>query len=155
MLGQGNDLLLPQKKSAIFRSGRKNRLGRYGENLAVKHLLKRGYYIWKRNWAVRSGEIDIIAIQEHTLVFVEVKTRLKDVAPTFDPFDAVDNNKIKHIQKVSESFLEKYHAKLRYRRINQIRFDIIGVIVSSKLNDFWLRKESLIHYENAFQVEYK
>lgn len=150
MLGQENDLF--QKKSAIFRSGRKNRIGRYGENLAIKYLLKHNYYIWKRNWAIRSGELDIIAIQEHTLVFVEVKTRLKEVAENFNPFDAVDNKKIKHIQIVSESFLEKYQAQLRYRRVNKVRFDIIGVIVTSKLNDFWLKKEDIIHYQNAFQV---
>ena len=50
-------------------------LGRRGEEAAVRLLLAKGYTILARNWRVRSGELDIVARDGRTLVFVEVKTR--------------------------------------------------------------------------------
>lgn len=49
--------------------------GRFGEDLAASYLKKQGYRIVERNFQTRSGEIDIVAIVDETLVFVEVKTR--------------------------------------------------------------------------------
>lgn len=51
-------------------------LGRLGEQLAVEHLLARGYDLVARNWrAGRLGEVDVIARDHDCLVFVEVRTR--------------------------------------------------------------------------------
>lgn len=50
-------------------------LGRRGEEAAVRLLLAKGYTILARNWRIRSGELDIVARDGRTLVFVEVKTR--------------------------------------------------------------------------------
>src|SRR3990167_6959320 len=49
--------------------------GRLGENMAAEYLRTNGYHILRRNYHVRGGEIDIIAKQNQTLVFIEVKTR--------------------------------------------------------------------------------
>jgi putative endonuclease len=49
-------------------------LGREGEELAVRHLLRKGYRILKRNFHTRRGEIDIVARHGDQIVFVEVKT---------------------------------------------------------------------------------
>ena len=49
-------------------------LGRRGEDAAVRLLLAKGYSILARNWRVRSGELDIVARDGRTIVFVEVKT---------------------------------------------------------------------------------
>ena len=49
-------------------------LGRRGEETAVRLLLAEGYTILARNWRVRSGELDIVARDGETIVFVEVKT---------------------------------------------------------------------------------
>ena len=56
-------------------SGRRQRVGRSGEELAVEHLRKSGYRIIERNYRTRQAEIDIIARHKGVMVFVEVKTR--------------------------------------------------------------------------------
>jgi putative endonuclease len=50
-------------------------LGRSGEDRAAKHLASRGYTILERNYTAPQGELDLIALDGDTLVFVEVKTR--------------------------------------------------------------------------------
>ncbi len=52
--------------------------GKEGESIAVRHLLKNGYQILAQNYRTRYGEIDIIAKEGNTLVFVEVKARRSD-----------------------------------------------------------------------------
>jgi putative endonuclease len=49
-------------------------LGRRGEQLAVEHLVQKGYHILTRNFHTRRGEIDIVARQDDQIIFVEVKT---------------------------------------------------------------------------------
>jgi putative endonuclease len=56
-------------------SERRQRVGRRGEAIAAAHLTERGYRILEQNYRNRLGEIDIIARERRTLVFVEVKTR--------------------------------------------------------------------------------
>ncbi|MBI2858943.1 MAG: YraN family protein [Chloroflexi bacterium] len=53
----------------------RKKLGSLGEQLAAKHLKKNGYRIIERNYHCREGEIDIVARQKNTLVFVEVRTK--------------------------------------------------------------------------------
>lgn len=53
----------------------RRRLGQWGETVAALHLESAGYAIIERNWRCRSGEIDLVARDGETVVFVEVKTR--------------------------------------------------------------------------------
>jgi putative endonuclease len=57
------------------RTGGRQRLGRWGENVAAIHLEAAGYAILARNWRGAGGEIDLVARDGETIVFVEVKTR--------------------------------------------------------------------------------
>lgn len=57
-------------------------LGKHGETLAAEHLQHNGYTILHKNWSCRSGEIDLIAEENQTLVFVEVKTRRAQTTET-------------------------------------------------------------------------
>jgi putative endonuclease len=63
------------------RDGRR-RLGAFGERLAAAHLTAKGYRIRARNYRCREGEIDIVAQDGETLVFVEVRTRRGDALGT-------------------------------------------------------------------------
>ena len=56
----------------------RRRLGAFGERLAAAHLEAKGYRIRARNYRCREGEIDIVAQDGQTLVFVEVRTRRGD-----------------------------------------------------------------------------
>jgi putative endonuclease len=49
--------------------------GNYGETLACEYLRSRGYKIIERNYRIRGGEIDIVAMDKEYLVFIEVKAR--------------------------------------------------------------------------------
>jgi len=56
----------------------RRRLGAFGERLAAAHLEAKGYRILARNYRCREGEIDVVAQDGETLVFVEVRTRRGD-----------------------------------------------------------------------------
>jgi putative endonuclease len=98
-------------------------LGALGEQLAVEHLRALGLRILARNWRCRYGELDVIAADgEHTLVFVEVKTR------TGDRFggvaQAVTPQKMRRIRRLAGVWLAGQD-----NRWAQIRIDVIGVRV--------------------------
>ncbi len=89
---------------------RKKSLGNLGENLAAKHLHKKGYTILERNFRSKFGEIDIIALNpskdskqnSQTLVFVEVKTRWSQKFGS--PEEAITPGKIKRIIKAGQYY---------------------------------------------------
>ena len=56
-------------------SQRRKQLGRWGEDVARKHLEERGYSILDTNYRSDYGEVDIVALEGNAVVFVEVKTR--------------------------------------------------------------------------------
>lgn len=92
----------------------KKQFGDFGERLAERHLQEKGYTILARNFRSRFGELDLIAQDKDTLVFVEVKTRVNTKYGL--PEEAVTWWKLKHIQKTAEYYcmLNKIkHAKMR------------------------------------------
>jgi putative endonuclease len=122
-------------------------LGERGERLAVEHLAANGYRIILTNFKVPigrnskdvavTGEIDIVALDENTLCFVEVKTRRSD---EFAPVEAaVDLRKQRQITRT---------AKM-YRRLFNVwdmphRYDVVTVLMLKDteptiaiLKDFW------------------
>lgn len=95
-------------------------LGRKGEDLAVAHLEKLQYKILARNYQCAVGEMDIIARDRDTLVFIEVKTRsTKDFG---GPAAAVTGRKQRQLSKVALSYLNQ--KKLRDV---PARFDVVTV----------------------------
>ena len=101
---------------------KKQNLGKYGEDIAVKYLKNRHYIILERNFRSKQGEIDIIAKDNNELIFIEVKTRRNLKYGT--PAEAVDNKKIQHIYNTANLYL-----KLKNVRNIIIRFDIIEVYI--------------------------
>ena len=97
-------------------------LGKTGENEAVKYLEKQGYTIIERNFLCRQGEIDIIAMGEDYLVFVEIKSRTSKEFGL--PSESVTQRKIKHMLKAIQYYLYKRHLENA-----NIRIDVIEVYV--------------------------
>ena len=95
-------------------------LGARGEALAVKHLKRLGYRIVEQNYRVRAGEIDIIAEQDGTLVFIEVKTRTDTLFGP--PFEAITASKKVSLSKVALEYMSRHNCHDR-----PARFDVIGV----------------------------
>jgi putative endonuclease len=100
------------------------RLGQRGEILAVEYLEKLGYRIYARNYRTKIGEIDIIAFDESTLVFCEVKTR--NSTSYGQPFEAVTHKKQMTIQNIAEYFIAVNEVKLK--GISESRFDVISIL---------------------------
>lgn len=94
-----------------------------GEDAACEYLVKKGYKILERNFRKGYGEIDIIALQNKTLVFVEVKSRTNESYGT--PFDAISPSKMNQIKKCAEFYKYILHPELP----DDIRIDAIGVII--------------------------
>lgn len=85
-------------------------LGKEGEKKAVKYLKKNGYKIVKTNFHSRFGEIDIIAKDEKTLHFIEVKT-----SKNYDPIDRITPKKYEKILKTIDYFLYTNPIDLDYQ----------------------------------------
>ena len=88
---------------------RQKSLGNLGENLALRHLRNNGYQILTRNFFSKFGEIDIIALQNKELVFIEVKTRFSQAFGL--PEEAITPWKVKKIIKAGEYF-KNFHPEL-------------------------------------------
>ncbi|RJR15595.1 MAG: YraN family protein [Nitrospiraceae bacterium] len=95
------------------------KLGEKGDGLAAAYLRKKGYKIITQNFKTRIGEIDIIAMEEDTLVFVEVKTR--ESIAYGKPFEAVDYFKKRKIANTAMLYLKKLNE------IPPCRFDVVSI----------------------------
>lgn len=101
----------------------KSTLGKAGENLAVIHLKNSGYDILDRNVRTPYSEVDIIAIEKDTLVFVEVKTRSNKKYGY--PVEAIGKKKIIRLKNAIKHYSEK-HKELP----KLLRIDAVSIIVS-------------------------
>ncbi|MBW6431895.1 YraN family protein [Patescibacteria group bacterium] len=81
------------------------KIGDLGEEGAVRYLKKKGFEIVERNFRTRFGEIDIIAIDEDMLVFVEVKVKRDEKFG--DPGEMIDSRKIEKIKRTANYFLQE------------------------------------------------
>lgn len=83
-----------------------NRIGKIGEDMAVALLMNKGYRILDRNFHCRYGEIDIIALTQRTVVFIEVKTR---TSTTFgSPVESITRHKLKAIASTAYVYRESH-----------------------------------------------
>ncbi len=98
--------------------------GVIGEKLAAVFLLKNGYFILKRNFRSKLGEIDIIAKKNSTIHFVEVKTRIGVQKGL--PHDSVDSNKIRHIVRMLQLYV-KEEALANYKQ----SLDVISIVLNN------------------------
>ncbi len=117
----------------------RRRLGQLGEDLAAQHLERMGYRIAVRNHRTRHGELDIVAADGTTLVFVEVKTRR---AGPGAPFDALHDRKRGQVRRMAAEYLACVGDRPRGR---ELRFDAIGVTI-----DAHGALVALEHLEGAF-----
>ena len=99
----------------------KRTLGQRGEAAAARFLRRRGYKIIAQGDRLKQlNELDIVAVQGKTIVFVEVKTRSS--ADEGHPAEAVDADKQRRLTKLAVTFLKR-HRLLEY----PARFDVIAI----------------------------
>jgi putative endonuclease len=116
MLSWLKSRLKPESQGSASRTA----LGEGGENVAARHLRGLGYRIIERNFRCELGEVDIIARDGKTLVFVEVKTREED-----DPMpeEQVNSAKQHQITKAAKIYLSRFGSPQP-----PARFDVIGIV---------------------------
>ncbi len=115
-------------------------LGRKGEELALRFLKRHGYKIIERNYVCKMGEMDIIAQEKDTLVFVEVKTRTSmDFGP---PQLAVNSTKQMQLSKVALNFLKEKGCE-----DVKARFDVLAIVLRHTGEEIELIKD-------AFDLQY-
>jgi putative endonuclease len=104
---------------------RRQRLGRTAEDLVAAKLVAAHWEILERNARTRYGELDIVALDGRTLVFVEVKAGRTDSAYGPErPVLSVDWRKQQRIRRLATAWLGENRGAIRY---DAIRFDAIGV----------------------------
>jgi len=114
-----------------------NKIGRIGEELAVKYLKNKNYYIIEQNYYNKFGEIDIIAEKDNYTVFIEVKTRSSE---DFMPLEeTIYFSKIEHLRNSALYYFSKNN--LIY---TSIRFDLIAL----KINIQRKKIEKIKHFKN-------
>jgi putative endonuclease len=105
----------------------RQRLGGRAEELAARHLRRRGWRLLARNVRTRYGEIDLIALDRGALVFVEVKAgRAGRLGGPGRPVLAVGPVKQRRLRSLARAWL----VEARVPRYREIRFDVIGVTVA-------------------------
>lgn len=112
-------------------------LAQEGENLAASFLERQGYAIVARNARTRWGEVDVVAKDGDTWVFVEVKTRRSERFGY--GAEAVTFHKQRHIIRMAQILLARYQAWE-----SAVRFDVVEVTVRSGC------EPALRHLPNAF-----
>ena len=113
-------------------------LGQRGEDFAARYLKRLGYHIVGRQVDLRVGELDIVAVDGRTVVFVEVKTRTSDAAGS--PAEAVDDLRQERMTRAALAYL-KSHGLLEY----PARFDVIALLWPDGA-----RAPTVEHIQNAF-----
>jgi len=119
---------------------RRQIFGRESESNAVKHLKKQGYKILEQNYRTKLGEIDIIAKDKKTLVFVEVKARSSDRYG--NPKWAITPKKKRQMSKVA-----LYYLKITKQTNVKARFDVVTI---RSLDS----KPQIDVIKNAFELAY-
>ena len=112
-------------------------LGRIGEDLACDHLRRKGYEIVARGFRLFRGEIDIIARDGGTLVFVEVKARADEEFGR--PEEAVTPSKQRQVRRIAQGYLVEHP-----RGQAGCRFDVVSVLYRGP-DDV-----RLVHFIDAF-----
>jgi putative endonuclease len=113
-------------------------LGQRGENVAARFLKRKGYHILARHVDSPLGELDIVAVDGRTIVFVEVKTRSSTDAG--HPSEAIDARKQHRMTQSALAYL-KVHGLLKYAA----RFDVVAITWPENS-----RRPLIEHFENAF-----
>ncbi len=113
-------------------------LGSEGESLAIQFLRKKGYVIIAHNYKTRIGEIDIIAKDGETIVFVEVKARSNDMFGS--PHESVNTTKRRKLKNLGLLYLKKQKQEV------PARFDVISITCLKN------GQKEIHHIMDAFEV---
>lgn len=107
-------------------------LGRVGEQLAKYYLEELGFHILEKNWRHQLGELDIIALDDQTVVAVEVKTR--SGVGYGHPFESITTDKVRRLRRLLVAWVRQAvqgdtQINGRAFRYDALRVDAIGIVL--------------------------
>lgn len=104
--------------------------GKFGEDIAADYLEGKGFTILARNWRSGHYELDIVAVDDEGIHFVEVRTRIN---PEILPQETVNSAKQRKVVEAAKRFLREE----AYRRFSDFEafFDVVGVTLSNDGTD--------------------
>jgi putative endonuclease len=111
-------------------------LGFRGEDLAVKYLKKKGFKVIERNYRCQCGEIDLIAREKNTLVFIEIKARSSSDFGL--PQEAVGRFKQRKMIEAARTFMAERHVTEDI----PARFDVVAIRLTPSGPDIELIKDA-------------
>ena len=117
-------------------------LGSRGEQEAANYLIRKGYKVPIKNWKIPYGEIDLIAIHQDKLVFIEVKSRFDSDLARRHIFDNISQRKKYKLRTLASIFTENHWKgcnKPKYR------IDVIGVLFDKQTD----RLKKITHLEGV------
>jgi len=94
---------------------KKDGVGRYGERVALRHVVSRGWQVLDTNWRGKDGELDIVALDGDVLVVIEVKTRSGHGFG--HPAEAVTPRKLARIKRLTGQWLTVFRERLAAARL--------------------------------------
>lgn len=112
-----------------------NELGKEGEAIALKYLLDNGYEILEKNFRHLKAEVDIIALKNNELIFVEVKTRSTDYFG--EPAESVTRSKQRLMAEAADFYV------VNKKQGCEVRYDIISIVIKNNTH-------TLHHIRDAF-----
>ncbi len=116
---------------------RRQSLGRFGESLAGAFLKNKGYLILEQNWRTPYGEIDLVARQGESIVFVEVKTRSsRSLGP---PEISITPRKAEHMRSAAEYYIQQ-HPDVH----GDWRLDLVAILLQPEATP-----ATIDHFENV------
>ena len=121
-------------------SNNRQNLGRRGEDIATGYLEKRGYHIITRNFRTPLGEIDIVARDKSSIVFIEVKSRTGTGYGS--PASAVTLKKQRQISRVALLYIKEHNL-----HDAPARFDVVSILLSGG-------SSRIEHITDAFELCY-
>ena len=110
-------------------------LGDSAEELASRHLQQAGLEVIGRNVVLDSHELDIIALDQTCLCFVEVRSRRS--ASQLDPLETVTPTKVRRLRRAAELFLAYHGDNFAW---DACRFDVIGVTFEPEVSLTWCKE---------------
>ena len=119
--------------------GKYNRaLGNKGEEIALKYLQQKNYQIIEQNFSCKWGEIDLIALKNNKLYFIEVKTRtsLKKGRPE----EAINRRKFQSLTRTVHIYLNKYQLHTHPWQV-----DVLAILLDNAA-----RRAKIKHIPNVY-----
>ena len=103
----------------------KQAVGRFGEEVAARHLEMSGMEVLDRNWRTTGGELDLVLRDGRTLVICEVKTRSS--ADYGLPSDAIRPEKVRRLRRLAVQWAREHDVYLA-----DIRIDVVSIVLSPR-----------------------